>query len=53
MPSDSPYMYVAMIEVSDLEAMVNFMGADEGKEFFKSWSVFIDPKSIFTLGHEL
>jgi len=30
MPSDSPYMYVAKIEVSDLEAMVSFLGNDEG-----------------------
>ena len=53
MPSDSPYMYVAKIEVSDLEAMVSFLGTDEGKEFVKSWSVYIDPKALFTLGHEV
>ena len=53
MPSESPYMYVAKIEVSDLDAMVSFLGTDEGKEFVKSWSVFIDPKAIFTLGHEV
>jgi len=46
-------MYVAKIEVSDLEAMVSFLGTDEGKEFVKSWSVYIDPKAIFTLGHEV
>ena len=53
LPSDSPYMYVAKIEVSDLDAMVNFLGTDEGKEFVKSWSVYIDPTSIFTLGNEV
>ena len=53
LPSESPYMYVAKIEVSDLEAMVSFLGTDEGKEFVKSWSVYIDPKAIFTLGHEV
>jgi hypothetical protein len=35
--------------VSDLDAMVSFTGTDEGKEFVKSWSIFIDPKTIFTL----
>ena len=53
LPSKSPYMYVAKIEVSDLNAMLNFLGTDEGKEFVKSWSVYIDPKAIFTLGHEV
>jgi len=46
-------MYVAKIEVSDLDAMVSFLGTDAGKEFAKSWSVFVDPKAIFTLGHEV
>jgi len=53
LPSESPYMYVAKIEVSDLDAMVSFLGTDEGKEFVKSWSVYIDPKATFTLGHEV
>ena len=53
LPPDSPYMYVAKIEVSDLDAMVSFLGTDEGKEFVKSWSVYIDPTSIFTLGNEV
>jgi hypothetical protein len=53
MPSESPYMYVAKIEVSDLDAMVSFLGTDEGKKFVKSWSVYIDPKALFTLGHEV
>ena len=53
LPSEVPYAYVAKIEVSDLDAMVSFLGTDKGKEFVKSWSVYIDPKSIFTMGHEV
>ena len=53
LPSDSPYMYVAKIEVSDLDAMVSFLGTDAGKEFVQSWSVYIDSTAIFTLGHEV
>jgi len=52
-PSESPYMYVAKIEVSDLDAMVGFLGTDAGKEFVQSWSVYVDPTAIFTLGHEV
>jgi hypothetical protein len=46
-------MYVAKIEVSDLDAMVGFLGTDAGKAFVESWSVYIDPTAIFTLGHEI
>ena len=53
LPTKPPHMYIAKIEVSDLDAMMSFLGTDEGKEFVKSWSVFIDPKAIFTLGHEV
>ena len=53
LPSQPPYMYVAKIEVSDLDAMVSFLGTDAGKAFVQSWSVFIDPTAIFTLGHEV
>jgi len=53
LPSEVPYMYLAKIEVSDLDAMVSFLSTDAGKEFVKSWSVYIDPKAIFTLGHEI
>ena len=45
-------MYVAKIEVSDLDAMVSFLGTDAGKDFVKSWSVYITPDAIFTTGHE-
>jgi len=53
LPSQPPYTYVAKIEVSDLDAMVSFLGTDAGKEFVQSWSVFIDPAAIFTLGQEI
>ena len=53
LPAEPPFQYVAKIEVSDLEAMVSFLGTDAGKEFMKSWSVFMDPTSIFTMGHEI
>lgn len=53
LPVESPYMYVAKIEVSDLNAMVAFLGTDAGKEFVKSWSVYVDPEAIFTMGHEV
>ena len=53
MPDKSPYMYVAKIEVSDLDAMVAFMGTDAGKDFVKSWSVYVSPDAIFTMGHEV
>ena len=51
LPAESPYQYVAKIEVSDLDAMVSFLGTDAGKEFVKSWSVYVDPTAIFTIGH--
>lgn len=53
LPAESPYMYVAKIEVSDLNAMVAFLGTDAGKDFVKSWSVYVDPEAIFTMGHEV
>ena len=53
LPSESPYMYVAKIEVSDLDAMVSFLGTDAGKGFVQSWSVYVDSTAIFTLGHEV
>jgi len=53
LPSESPYMYIAKIEVSDLGAMVSFLGTDAGKKFVKSWSVYVDPRAIFTMGHEV
>jgi hypothetical protein len=53
LPTTPPYQYIAKIEVSDLDAMVGFLGTDAGKEFAKSWSVFMDPTSIFTMGNEV
>jgi hypothetical protein len=53
LPAESPYMYVAKIEVSDLDAMVSFLGTDDGKAFMNSWSVYLDPKSFFTMAQEI
>jgi len=53
LPSESPYMYVAKIEVADLDAMVSFLGTDEGKAFVKSWSIYLDPTAFFTIGNEV
>jgi hypothetical protein len=53
LPDKSPYLYVAKIEVSDLDAMIAFMGTDAGKDFVKSWSVYVAPDAIFTMGHEV
>ncbi|MFH1699182.1 MAG: hypothetical protein ABIE07_01230 [Candidatus Zixiibacteriota bacterium] len=53
LPAEPPYLYVAKIEVSDLDAMLSFLGTDAGQQFVKSWSVYIDPTAIFTVGHEV
>jgi len=53
LPSESPYMYVAKMEVSDLDAMISFLGTDEGKAFVKSWSIYLDPKAFFTVGRDM
>ena len=53
LPADPPYQYIAKIEVSDLDAMVGFLGTEAGKEFVKSWSVYVDPTAIFTMGDEI
>ena len=53
LPSESPYMYVAKIEVSDLDAMVSFLGTEEGQAFVKSWSIYIDPTAFFTIGKDM
>ena len=53
LPSDPPYLYIAKIEVSDLDAMLSFLGTDAGKDFVASWSIYIDPTAIFTIGKEI
>ena len=53
LPEEPPYFYIAKIEVSDLDAMLDFLGTDAGKDFVKSWSVYLDPTAIFTIGHEV
>jgi hypothetical protein len=53
LPAEPPYRYVAKIEVSDLDAMLGFLGTDAGKAFVSSWSVYVDPTAIFTVGHDV
>lgn len=53
LPTEPPYLYIAKIEVTDLDAMMNFLGTNAGKEFVQSWSIFIDSTAIFTIGHEM
>ena len=53
LPLEPPHQYIAKIEVSDLDAMLSFLGTNAGKEFVKSWSVYLDPTAIFTIGHEV
>jgi len=53
LPTESPYAYVAKMEVSDMDAMMKFLGTVEGQDFMKSWSVFIEPTAIFTVGHDM
>jgi hypothetical protein len=53
LPAESPYSYVAKIEVSDLDAMLDFLGTEVGQQFVSSWSVYIDPTAFFTTAHEV
>lgn len=52
LPKEPPYTFIAKIEVSDLNAMVQFLETTAGQDFVKSWSIFIEPTAIFTIGHE-
>jgi hypothetical protein len=53
LPSESSYMYIAKMEVSDLDAMISFLETEEGKAFVKSWSVYIEPTAFFTVGQDM
>jgi len=53
LPKESPYAYVAKLEVTDLDAMVKFLGTVEGQDFMKSWSVFLEPTSFFAVGTDM
>jgi hypothetical protein len=53
LPAEPPYQYVAKIEVSDLNALLSFLGSEGGKDLVKSWSEYMDPTAIFTLGSEV
>ena len=50
---ETPYQYLAKIEVSDLDAMLSFLGTEAGQKFVASWSVYLDPTAIFTVGHKV
>jgi hypothetical protein len=51
--TETPYQYVAKIEVVDLNAMESYLLTEGGKQFLKSWSAYIDPSTVLTLGHEM
>ena len=53
LPVEPPYRYIAKFEISDLDAMMQFFNSEAGREFAGTWSVFIDPASIFTSGQEI
>ena len=53
LPAKSPYQYIAKMEVADMDALVDFLGTDAGKQFVRSWSVYVDSTTIFTSGHEV
>jgi len=53
LPKEPPYTYVGKIEVSDLDAMVQFLGTTAGQDFMKAWSVFMEPTAILTIGHDV
>jgi len=52
-PSEPPYQFVAKLAISDLDAMMGFLGTEEGQQFVASWSVFVEPTAIFTTGSEV
>ena len=51
LPDKSPYVYVAKIEVSDLDAMVRFQETDEGKNFKKSYTLYLSTTGLRTASH--
>ncbi len=53
LPAEPPYQYIAKIEIVDLNTVVSFLGTEAGKKLVKSWSVYIDPTAVFTLGLEM
>ena len=53
LPSEPDYMYIAKIEVSDMDAMMSFLGTDDGKNFVASWSGYLVPTAVMTLAEEI
>ena len=53
LPTDLPYQFVAKIEVTSIEDFVNAEQTPEAQAFIKEYSAFIDPSTVFTIGHRL
>ena len=52
-PSEPPYQFVAKMEITNLEDFAKAMQSPEIKEFVEEYSAFIDPSSVFTMGHKI
>ena len=52
-PTELPYQFVAKIEITSIEDFVNAAQTPEAQAFIKEYSEFIDPSSVFTIGHRL
>ena len=52
-PTELPYQFVAKIEVTSIEDFVNAEQTPEAQAFIKEYSAFIDPSTVFTIGHRL
>ena len=53
LPTELPYQFVAKIEITSIEDFVNAAQTPEAQAFIKEYSEFIDPSSVFTIGHRL
>ena len=53
LPTELPYQFAAKIEVTSIEDFVNAAQTPEAQAFTKEYSAFIDPSSVFTIGHRV
>lgn len=53
LPTELPYQFVAKIEVTSIEDFVNAEQTPEAQAFTKEYSAFLDPSTVFTIGHRL
>ena len=53
LPIEPPYQFVAKIEVTSIEEFVKAAQTPEAQAFTKEYSEFLDPSSLFTIGHRL